>query len=114
MNVRRSRPSLLDRSSAITPISFSTSRCLSVCGRGMNSSFDTTCVGTGESTPFLRSRNHLGTHMMRQAPRTKCFADSVRQAFQPYHFASCQPGKADLHFACLVDWHFSSTYAESV
>src|SRR5262245_64030668 len=30
----------------------------------MNSSLDTTCVGTGDSTPFARSRCHFGTHML--------------------------------------------------
>src|SRR5260370_27659293 len=63
MKVRRYRPIFPDFSSAMTPISFSTCFCLSFCGRGMNSSLETTWVGTGESTPLLRSRCHLGIHM---------------------------------------------------
>ena len=36
---------------------------LGFCGRGMNSSLETTWVGTGESTPFLMSRCFLRIHM---------------------------------------------------
>src|SRR5262249_56861268 len=32
-------------------------------GRGMNSSLDKTCVGMGESTPFLRSRSDFRIHI---------------------------------------------------
>src|SRR5437588_3289971 len=63
MKLRRSMPSFFDFPSARMPISFSTCFCLSFCGLGMNSSLETTCVGTGESTPFMRSRCHLGIHM---------------------------------------------------
>src|SRR5437879_13905175 len=63
MKLRRSMPSFFDFSSAMMPISLSTCFCLSFCGRGMNSSLETTWVGTGESTPLLRSRCHLGIHM---------------------------------------------------
>src|SRR5438067_2476760 len=63
MKVRRSMPSFFALSSAKTPMRYSTSFCLLFCGRGMNSSLETTCVGTDESTPFLRSRCHLGIHI---------------------------------------------------
>src|SRR5438874_4046568 len=63
MKLRRSMPSWRDFSSASTPVKRSTSFCRSFCGRGMNSSLETTWVGTGESTPLLRSRCHLGIHM---------------------------------------------------
>ena len=53
MKSRRSMPSFFDFSSAISPISFSHCFCCGVCGRGMNSSFETTWVGIGESTPFF-------------------------------------------------------------
>jgi hypothetical protein len=62
-NARRASPSFFARSSASSPISASTCFCCLFCGRGINSSFDTTCVGTGESMPSLRSRCHLGIHM---------------------------------------------------
>src|ERR1700740_1279097 len=65
MKVRRSMPSFLDFSSAICPIRCSTCFCLALCGRGMNSSLDRTCVGIGESTPFLRSRWYLRIHIGR-------------------------------------------------
>src|SRR5712691_13267603 len=63
MKVRRDRPSFLARSSPIWPIKYSTFFCLGVCRRGMNSSFDTTWVGIGESTPFLRSLIPFGIHI---------------------------------------------------
>src|SRR5215471_6552279 len=64
IKVRRSMPSFLDFSSAICPIRNSTSFCFWLCGRGMNSSLDRTCVGIGESTPFLRSRWNLRIHIV--------------------------------------------------
>ena len=64
MKARRSMPSFFDFSSAMLPIRFSTCFCCGFCGRGMNSSFETTWVGTGESTPLSRSRSHLGIHML--------------------------------------------------
>src|SRR5713101_10180375 len=63
MKLRRFMQSFLAFSSAMTPIRYSTCFCLGFCGRGMNSSLETTWVGTGESTPFLRSRCHLGIHI---------------------------------------------------
>src|SRR5215467_16162600 len=64
MKVRRSMPSFLDFSSAICPIRYSTCFWFSFCGRGMNSSLERTCVGMGESTPFLRSRWNLRIHIV--------------------------------------------------
>src|SRR5262249_13133980 len=69
MNSRRPMPSFLDFSSAMRPIKSSTACCLAFWGRGMNSSFETTWVGTGESTPFLRSRTHFGIHIERLLER---------------------------------------------
>src|SRR5262249_35890779 len=63
MKLRRSIPSFLDFSSAISPIRCSTCFCFWLWGRGMNSSLDKTCVGMGESTPFLRSRSDLRIHI---------------------------------------------------
>src|SRR6266403_1969336 len=63
MNLRRSMPSFLDFSSAIWPIRYSTCFCFWFWGRGMNSSFDTSCVGMGESTPFFWSRLNFWIHM---------------------------------------------------
>src|SRR5260370_432392 len=71
IKLRRSMPSFLAFSSAMTPIRYSTCICLGFCGRGMNSSLETTWVGTGESTPFLRSRCHLGIHMKTDSLRRK-------------------------------------------
>src|ERR1039457_3889983 len=63
MNLRRSMPSLRDFSAAIWPVQYSTSFCFWVCGRGMYSSLETSCVGTGESTPFWWSRCPFRIHM---------------------------------------------------
>src|SRR5215813_10604718 len=63
IKVRRSSPSFLARWADISPIRCSTCFCGSDWGRGMNSSFETTWVGMGASTPFFRSRSTLGIHI---------------------------------------------------
>ena len=63
MNCGRSMPSFFDFSLGHLADQYSTCFCWSFCGRGMNSSFETTCVGTGESTPFDRSRCPFRIHM---------------------------------------------------
>src|SRR6185369_7728382 len=63
IKVRRDKPSFFARSAPISPIRCSTCFCLVVCRLGMNSSFDTTCVGIGESTPFFTSRSPFGIHI---------------------------------------------------
>src|SRR5262245_58144321 len=64
MKSRRCMPSFFARSSESSLIRCSTCFCFSVCGRGSNSSFETTCVGIGESTPFFLSRIALRIHIM--------------------------------------------------
>ena len=54
-NARRDIPSLRPYSSAISRISDSTAFWSSVCGIGSNSSFETTCVGSGRFLPLRRS-----------------------------------------------------------
>src|SRR5579885_2102771 len=63
MNARRSMPSFFERSAASSPIRYSTCFCSGVWRRGISSSFETSWVGTGESTPLLRSRCHLRIHI---------------------------------------------------
>src|SRR5678816_3764828 len=70
MNARRSRLSLRARASPISRIRPSSCFCRSLCGRGTNSSLDTACVGSGESTPFFRSRSILRIHM--EQPPQQC------------------------------------------
>src|SRR5438477_12482823 len=76
MKLRRSMPNFFALSSAMRPMRYSTSFCLLFCGRGMNSSLETTCVGMGESTPFLRSRCHLGIHIGKLLDRTGLLTES--------------------------------------
>src|SRR5690242_8258796 len=52
---RRDRPFLLPYSSASAFMRASTFFCRSVCGTGMNSSLDTTCVGTGVALSISRA-----------------------------------------------------------
>ena len=47
----------------VTPLVSSSCFCRRFCGRGMNSSLETICVGTGESTPFFLSRCIFRVHM---------------------------------------------------
>src|SRR5215813_2522666 len=63
IKARRESPSFLARTSDISVINCSTCFCLSVCGRGRNSSFETICVGTGEITPFFASRSPFLIHI---------------------------------------------------
>ena len=47
-NVRREMPCCFDNSLPSSFTRASNSRCLSLCGAGMNSSLETACVGIGE------------------------------------------------------------------
>src|SRR5258705_994435 len=63
MKSRRFIPSRFAFSLPHLPIRCSTCCCFLFWGRGRISSFDTTCVGMGESTPFSASRLYLGIHI---------------------------------------------------
>src|SRR5258706_14781624 len=64
MKLRRSMLSFLDFSVDISPMRCSTCFCRGVWRRGINSSFETSWVGTGESTPFRVSGAPLRIHMI--------------------------------------------------
>ena len=60
--------------------------CCAFCGRGMNSSFETICVGIGESIPLSRSGFHFGIHMVRNS--WLVFRSSKSSGWNSGHF--CQ------------------------
>src|SRR3954454_14662622 len=96
-NVRRGRLSFLARSSAISPISRSTCFCCLFCGRGMNSSFDTTCVGTGESTPSFRSRCHLGIHIDHSFAGGRSHRCKLGQCIPAHYPLQVLPASPNIH-----------------
>src|SRR5258705_12973694 len=104
MKSRRFIPSRFAFSLPHLPIRCSTCCCFLFWGRGRISSFDKTCVGIGESTPFSASRLYLGIHIavasFERSP-TNFILSRVRKRHDiSQRFRQRQPEVCRLLFAC--------------